>query len=189
MFSNPDTIVEQLDLEQSMTVADLGAGSGGYTFALAAKLRDYGRVYAIEVQKGLVERIKNEAQQRGLSNIEAMWGDIERTGATKLAEGSVDMVVVANVLFQVEDRQGFIKEITRILKPGGKLLIVDWSGSFGGLGPKSDAVVSASEAKELFTQAGFTFEKDVDAGAQHYGFVMKRGKGSGGIVIENRFGS
>ncbi len=148
-------------------------------------------MYAVEVQQELVPRLKNLAQSEGLSNVEAIWGDVERKGATKLADESVDAAIVANLLFEVEDKKGLLDEVMRIVKPGGKVLVVDWKESFGGMGPQPEAVVSPEEAQRLFEEAGFILKKSVDAGAHHYGFIAcksERSTRAGGVSFENPFG-
>lgn len=156
-----------------MKVADLGAGAGFYTFAAARKVGNAGFVYAIEVQRVLVDKIKSNAMAEGLHNVEAIWANAEKIGGTKLREGVADRVIVSNVLFQVEDkdRDNFCLEVKRITKPGGKILIVDWS-EVSVLGPKT--VVPKSTVRSLFEKVGFTYEKDFDAGDHHYGIVFKR---------------
>lgn len=170
-FSNPQTNVEQLGLNHGMSVADLGAGVGAYTVAAAHAVGDTGRVYAVEVQKEFLTNIKDATSREGLSNVEVIWGDIERAGKTKIKDGAVGAVIVANVLFQTEDKVGTLNEIKRILKPRGKVLVVDWEGSFAGLGPQADKVFPHDEAKQLFEDNGFSFLKNISAGDNHYGFI------------------
>ncbi len=190
MFSDPDKNLEQFGLTAHMTVADLGAGSGAYTVAAARRVRDFGKVYAIEVQKDLAIRVKNAASKEGLSNVEAIWGDIERRGGTKLADSSVDAVIASNVLFQLEDKEGSVSEIDRILKPGGKVLVIDWKESYGGMGPEAGAVLSADQAKHLFLAKGFSFEKDIAPGRQHYGFIVKKAGANGAAIsFNNQYGA
>jgi len=155
-------------------VADLGAGTGACVLAAARAVGSQGKVYALEVQRELLSRIKDEALKNHLGNVEVIWADIEKVGGTKLRNYAVDAAIVSNVLFQIEDRENFIKEIKRILKPGGRVLIVDWSDSFGGLGPQSSAVIPPEKARALFESAGFKFEQVIDAGAHHYGIIMTR---------------
>ena len=124
--------------------------------------------------KELLINIKNTARQEGISNIEVIWGDIERDGKTKIRDNVVDAVIASNILFQVEDRLGFIKEVKRILKPNGKVLVVDWEGSFNGTGPSPDSVVSYDDARALFEENGFSFVKNISAGDHHYGFIVVR---------------
>ena len=174
MFSDPEKNIKQFDLREGQHVADLGAGTGACVLAAARAVGSQGKVYALEVQRELLSRIKDEALKNHLGNVEVIWADIEKVGGTKLRNYAVDAAIVSNVLFQIEDRENFIKEIKRILKPGGRVLIVDWSDSFGGLGPQSSAVIPPEKARALFESAGFKFEQVIDAGAHHYGIIMTR---------------
>ncbi len=171
-FSNPDNNIAQFGLEEGRFVADFGAGSGFYTIAAARAVGSTGKVYAVEVQKDLVQKIKQTAGEEGLMNIETLWGDIEELGGTKLRDSSVSVVIVSNVLFQVEDREGLVSEVSRILKPKGRVFIVDWDGSYGNMGPEESAVISAQDARALFEKAGFTYLKAIKAGEHHYGFSL-----------------
>lgn len=174
MFSDPQTIVSQFNLKEGMYIADFGAGSGAYSFACAPRVTPGGKVYAVEVQKELTVKIKNEAVRLHFLDIEVVWGDIEHVGGTKLRDHSVEGVILSNVFFQVEDKTNCIKEIKRILKPEGKVFLIDWSDSFGGMGPAQDVVISETKAREFFEKAGFVFEKSLSVGAHHYGMVLRK---------------
>lgn len=173
-FADPEKNIEALGLYEGMIVADLGAGVGAYTIPLAEKVGDTGRVYAVEVQKDFLTNIKNTAVSRGLKNVELLWGDIERLGGTKIKDESVDAVVVSNVLFLADDKKGLIREARRILKVGGKVLVIDWSDSFNNLGPTPEMVVTEDAARGLFEAEGLVFKNNINAGEHHYGFVMLR---------------
>lgn len=157
-----------------MHVCDLGAGSGYYTVSAGEIVAETGRVYAVEVQKELMGRIKNQAKEAGLKNVEIIWGDIEESGGTKLADNSMDAVFLTNTLFQVEDKEATLHEAKRILKTGGVLLLVDWTDSFDGMGPHKDHVVSMETARKLCKDTGFEFDKNIEAGKHHYGFVVRK---------------
>lgn len=174
-FTNPENNIRELGVHEGMVVADLGAGTGVYTVPLARLVGESGRVYAVEVQKDFLSNIKNATTAQGFKNVELIWGDIERPLGTKIKEGSVDAVVISNVLFQAEDKAGLFREANRILKTGGKMLLVDWKESFGGLGPSKNSVVPADIAREMCEREGFVLKKDFDAGEHHYGLVMYKG--------------
>ncbi len=174
MFTDPLHTISQFELQSGSRVADLGAGSGLYSLAAARAVGDAGKVYAIEVQKDLLERLKHAAKQERMHNIEVLWGDIETPKGTHLKDHTVDAAIASNVLFQVEHKEGFIAEMKRVLKPGGRVLLVDWSASFGGMGPHADAVVGAQFAQKLFETAGFSLLKKIEAGTHHYGFIFKK---------------
>ncbi|MDO8594180.1 MAG: methyltransferase domain-containing protein [bacterium] len=173
-FSDPSHTIAQFELQSGSHVADLGAGTGTLAITIARAVGEAGKVYAIEVQKPLLEKLKNHAKESRVHNIEALWGDIERLNGTHLKDRTVDAAVASNVLFQVEHKDGFVAEIKRILKPGGRVLVVDWRESYRGMGPHIDHVVTEVEAKRIFEQGGFTLVKKIDAGAHHYGLIFKK---------------
>jgi len=174
MFTNPEQNIKHLYLRESYRVADLGAGIGAYSIIAAKKVGESGRVYAVEVQKELISKIKNNAKEAGLENIEIIWGDIEELNGTKIADDIIDAVIISNVLFQTEDKKGLLAETNRILKSGGKILVVEWSDSFSGLGPAQESVFSKTDAKNLFGGAGFALDEEFDAGEHHYGLVYTK---------------
>jgi len=174
-FSNPEENIERFGLEPGMLVADFGAGSGAYTIPLARAVGRRGVVYAIDIQQELLSRIKNTANKGGLENVETVWGDIETLGGSGLQDGSIDAVIISNVLFSIEDKDSLVQEASRVLKQSGTVLVVDWKDSFGGLGPRAESVVPLYEAKELFAKHNFNFQREIEVGAHHYGAVFKRG--------------
>lgn len=173
-FVDPKQIIRQFAVGEGWHVADFGTGSGAYVFALAANVGGEGRVYAVDIQKDLLLKVKNEARARGLLNVEILWGDVEKAGGSKLRDNSMDAVVASNILFQVEDKRGCVREISRVTKPGGRVLIVDWTDSFGGLGPQQEAVLTKDAATELFQKERFIYEQSIPAGDHHYGIIFKK---------------
>ena len=130
MFINPDQNILRLGLTEGMRVADFGAGTGFYSRACSLRVGQTGKVFAIEVQKELVKKLETELKSSGVTNVECIWGDIERRNGTKIADNSMDAVIVSNVFSQVEDKIGLIEEARRVIKKTGKLLLIDWSNSF-----------------------------------------------------------
>ncbi len=173
-FSDPKQNVHRFGIREGMHVADFGAGSGAYTLALAPLVGTTGVVYAIDVQRDLLTRIQNEAIQRDFENIEIVWSDMESTDGVRLKDELLDCVLLSNVLFQLENKNAVIKEAWRVLKPEGTLVIIDWSESYGGLGPQQDAVVTQAEAQLLCTDNGFAFRRQFEAGEHHYGLVFAK---------------
>jgi ubiquinone/menaquinone biosynthesis C-methylase UbiE len=84
----------------------------------------------------------------------------------------MDAVILSNTLFQLEHKEDAVAEIKRIIKSGGKLLVVDWAGAYGGMGPAPHHVVTEHQAEELFIRGGFYKAKDFRAGPHHYAIVF-----------------
>jgi ubiquinone/menaquinone biosynthesis C-methylase UbiE len=173
-FVRPEHAIAPLRLHEGMRVADFGVGSGALAFAMAQRVGHSGRVFAIDIQKELLARISREAAHKHLGNLEVVWGDLDKRHGTKLADASVDAVLISNLLFQSTDVAACAAEAMRIIKPGGKILIIEWSDSFANLGPAHGHVVRESEAKLFFTDAGFLFNKREDAGDHHYSLLFHK---------------
>ncbi|HEY4513878.1 MAG TPA: methyltransferase domain-containing protein [Candidatus Paceibacterota bacterium] len=129
-FAHPARNVALLGIEPGMKVADFGAGSGAYVLAIAGFLSGSGHIYAIDVQRDLLRRLKNESERRGYKNVEVLWSDLESGGGSKLADQSNDLVLISNLLFQINEKKIVIAEAWRVLREGGRLVIIDWSESF-----------------------------------------------------------
>jgi len=156
-----------------MIVADLGAGTGFYSIA-AGRMVTHGKVYAIEVQKDFLPTIKDNAKRAGLKNIECFWGNVEKLGGTQIGDNVVDKVIASNILFQVENKDRFADEIKRILKPGGQVLVVDWSEVSSAMGPNVGMLISKVRAQEIFEKRGLVFKREINAGEHHYGIILEK---------------
>ena len=175
-FSDPQKVIDQLECMPGQHIADFGAGSGAYTFALAERMKHMAdtKIFAIDIQKDLLARLESEATQRNYASVHVVWGDLETAKGSRLKDDSLDMVLVVNTLFQVDDQKSLMREAARVLKSGGTLVVVDWSESFGNIGPQTKDIVSEMTARTLATEAGCMFEHALEAGEHHYGFVARK---------------
>lgn len=173
-FAHPQKNLVALGIEPGMMVADFGAGSGAYVMHIARLLAKSGRLYVIDVQKDLLRRIHTDVHKHGLdSAVEFIWSDLEVSGGSKIADGKLDLVLVSNLLFQVPDKAAILREARRVLKPTGRLALVDWSASYGGLGPRREDVVDKDAALALARASGFDLTREFHAGAHHYGLLLR----------------
>jgi ubiquinone/menaquinone biosynthesis C-methylase UbiE len=172
-FAHPPRNVGALGIEPGMKVADFGAGSGAYVSAIAERLANSGHVYAIDVQRDLLTRIKNEVHRRGYHNVEILWADLERPKASRIADRHLDRVLISNLLFQVHEKKAVLAEAWRTLKPEGLLAIIDWSESFRGMGPHKEEVVTREKALAFAESASFEYVRDFNAGAHHWGLILR----------------
>ncbi len=171
MFTSPINNLKAFALHEGSIVADLGAGTGHYTIAVAP-IVGRGKVYAIDISKDFVTTIKNKIVEDQLDNVEVLWGNVETLGGTRIKNEALDAAIASNILFQVEDKHTFIDEIKRILKPKGRLLLVDWHTGPGATIPTPKGALSKELAHEIFNKKGFVLEREIDAGAYHYGMIL-----------------
>lgn len=173
-FLNPAKVLAATGLHEGMRVADFGAGSGFFTRTAARLVTQSGEVWAVDVHREILSRIKNLSLAEGLPQVEVVHGDLERPQGSHLDEDSFDLVIAANLFFGAQHKEAVIEEIYRVLKRGGRALVVDWQDSFGGLGPHHEHVVSETKMLQLFEAAGFGSPESVPAGAYHWGFVVRK---------------
>jgi len=171
-FVKLDTALLQLGLREGDIVADIGTGIGHALITLSRAVGDTGKVMALDVQKDLLKNATDLIKEQKLKNVETVWADVELPHGTRLPDTSLDAVVFVNILFQLDDKAAALAEAKRILKPKGKLLLVDWADSFTGLGPTKTRVITEHDAEKLFMNAGFHKEKAFRAGPHHYGIVF-----------------
>ena len=162
-----------MKLVEGMHVGDFGAGSGFFTVDAAKKVGDSGRVYAVDVQVGPLESVQGRAEALGLENVEIVRADLEVPGGTNIPENALDVVVLANVLFQSQKKEEIIKEAHRTLKGGGSLLIVDWKKGAGG-GVPDEMRSDPSQMRTIAESQGLTFVRDIEAGQFYFGQVYTK---------------
>jgi len=173
-FIRPDRMVTHFHIRAGDRIADVGSGAGHFLPVLGRAVGGDGRVYALEIQEGLVDLIGKKIASEKLKNVDALWCDVEGAEGTGLAGGTLDTVVLVNSLFQMVHKEEALKEIYRILRKGGRLFVIDWLGSFGGLGPHPEAVLTPETARGLVENAGFFLERDFPASVHHYGFAFRK---------------
>lgn len=173
-FVVPETVSTHFHLKEGDMVADFGAGGGFFLKTLSEIVGSEGRVYACDIQKQLVEKIGEFIRLSGLSNVKPLWCDLEEENGIKLNSGHLDAGLLVNTLFQLEKKETAIKEIKRVLRKEGVLHVIDWSESFGGLGPRPQDVISKEQAIDLFEEQGFMLEREFPAGDHHYGFTVRK---------------
>ena len=166
-FLNPLKILEELELQDNMTAADFGCGSGGWTLPLAEKL-DQGKVYALDVLPEPLSALKNKAKSWKLINIETRLADLEKRAP--LPDESCDLVLMTNLLFECDDKKAVLREGKRVLKPGGRLLVVDWIKD----NPLAKEIefLSFEEIKNYAHELGLKLEKEFPAGSYHHALVL-----------------
>ena len=174
MFVDPRNVVSQLGLVAGMKVADLGAGVGHFSIPLARAVGSSGRVYAVDIQQDLLSKVVDAAHKNHLTTIDVVWGDVDETLGSHMKDESVDLVLVANTMFQLEKKEGAAREALRILKNKGQLAVIDWTESFGGMGPQHSEVFGEVPARALFERVGFQSVRTLKTGAHHYGLLFRK---------------
>lgn len=169
---NPSEVLDKIEIKPASVAADFGSGSGYFAIELAKRVGDKGKVYAIDVLPTALESVRSLAKMRGLSNIETRWANLEKTST--LEPESCDFILIANLFFQVSPEHWFtiIREINRVLKLDGQVLIIDWKID-SPLGPPKNQRVSEEKIKERVNNC-LKFIKKLDLSESHWGLIFQK---------------
>lgn len=121
-WQEPDKVLAALELTPTMTVADIGAGTGYFTVRLARAVPQ-GTVIATDIEPSMVDHLRKRAARDGLANIDAR---LARADDPALAPRSVDRILVVDVWHHLTDRPGYAAKLATALRPGGQLHVVDF---------------------------------------------------------------
>lgn len=154
------------------TLADLGCGAMPYFSMQAGKIiGQEGKIYIVDIQKTVLAAAESHLKMAGLRNVVPVWSDLEVIGAASIPANSLDAAFIVNVLFQSKTADKIICEASRLLKTGGKLLVIDYVPGAAGF---SLPVVSKQFIIDSATTAGLGLEQDFEAGPRHFGLLFSK---------------
>lgn len=170
-FLNPQQILNKLKLSRDMSAADFGSGSGVWALILAKILED-GIVYAIDILEGPLSALRGRIQIEKINNIRIVRSNVENANGSTLPDSSIDLALMTNLLFQCESKKNVMGEGKRVLKKGGKILVVDWIKD----NPLTKEIeyVSFDEIKKIGKGLNLKLEKEFEAGAYHQGLIFEK---------------
>ena len=122
----PDLVLNALDLKPGMTVADIGAGTGYYTWRIAQRIGAAGTVYAVDVQPEMIKALEQQMSRRGIANVKAVPGT---PADPKLPRNSLDLALMVDVYHEFEQPYEMLAAIVGALKPGGRVAFVEFRGN------------------------------------------------------------
>ena len=172
-FLHPEETVKQLNIKKWMKVADFGCGAGYFTLPIAKRLSHESRVYAVDVLETALESVRSRAKLQGLFNVETIRCNLEASNGTGLSDKSIDLVLLANILFQSPKKVDIIKEAKRVLKEGGEMAIIDWKPDQS-MGPAKDFIVSLGAVKKIVEDEGLRFKRELRVDKYHWGLVFEK---------------
>jgi len=172
---DPALLFEKVQLHEGMHVADFGCGKTGHiVFPAAQVVGERGVVYAVDILKDILEMIRKRAASEAMHNVAPVWADLERKKGVLIAEKTVDIIFMINVLFHFKDYRTTLEEAARILKPKARIVVVDWKKKLGMLGPDEKQMVRFGEIEEWARSTNFVIQEDCDIGPYHRCMILFR---------------
>ena len=159
--------LKKLGLDQDQVVCDYGAGTGIFTVEAARLTR--GKVYALDMDPAMIALVEEKVKVHGLSNVRTV---TVKADQLPLEAASVDLLLLATVLHEIEDVPTFVEGIKRVLKPKGKVMVIDFYKKETPMGPPVEARISAYQAARHFFREGINLDHQYALGDNLYLLAM-----------------
>lgn len=165
----PDQLLRELGLAPGDTLADIGCGPGFFAIPAAEIVGKAGRVYAADIQGDMLAALRSRVQEHELSNVRLV-----KTSETEipLQEGCADLALVAFTLHEVEQRARFLHRVRRLLKPEGRVVVIEWEKREEEMGPPAAARLAPEDAVKDAEAAGLRLDERRDLNEHHYLLVL-----------------
>src|ERR671936_105742 len=176
---DPARALGEFGVHQTATLADLGCGPGFFTIPAAKIVGPRGHVHAADVQTEMLERVREAAAANRLSNIETHLVREEPRGERwsydfGVPAASCDLALVAFVLHEAEDPASFLRAATALLKPSGRIAVLQWEKRDTYAGPAVQVRMTPDDTLEAAREAGLDARLAPSLDPDHYAFFLRR---------------
>jgi ubiquinone/menaquinone biosynthesis C-methylase UbiE len=162
---NPDRAIDVLKLEKGATVADVGAGSGYMTVKLARKVGPQGKVYATDIQQGMLDLLNKRLTKSKITNVTPVLGTQDDP---RLPPESLDLVLMVDVYHELSQPQVMLRHLRDSLKPGGRLVLLEYRKEDPDIPIRPEHKMSVADAKLEVEAEGFKLTRtNEDLPRQH----------------------
>ncbi len=174
-FLDAANVLGEIGLSPGMVVLDAGSGDGHFSIAASALVGPTGNVWALDSDRPSLDRLAREIFTNGLKNIRLLLADLGEPLPVK--SGSVDLCIMVNVLHGLaweNTAPAALREIARVLRPGGRLAVVEFKKRPMEIGPPPEVRLGQEDVGRLVAPAGLKSERAFEAGLFSHVFVFRR---------------
>ena len=155
----PSKALDALELKPGMVVADIGAGSGYYSSRIARRVGPTGRVYATDIQQGMIDILDRRITAEGLTNITTVLGGMDDP---RLPPASIDLAIMVDVYHELQQPQLFLQRLKGTFKPNGRLVLLEFRKEDPKVPILEVHKMSVAEVKQEMEAEGFVLDKVID---------------------------
>jgi len=167
-FLNPENNLDEIELNREMVLADLGCGTGYFSIPASFRVK---KVFALDIQQEMLEILRDKIKKDKISNVEPV---LSHESSIPLPDNSIDVLFMANVFHEIEDRDSILKEGKRILKSHGKLIIIDWKKEEMDFGPPIEERLNEREVILICKSNDFELYKQSYPGLYNYLLIFQK---------------
>ena len=166
----PSKALDALELKPGMVVADIGAGSGYYASRMAKRVGAAGRVYATDIQPGMIDLLNRRIASEGLTNVTTVLGGMDDP---KLPANSIDLAIMVDVYHELQQPQIFLQRLKPVFKPGGRLVLLEFRKEDPKVPILEVHKMSVAEVKQEMEAEGFVLDRVIDVLPWQHIIVLK----------------
>ena len=166
----PSKAIDALELKPGMVVADIGAGSGYYASRMARRVGPSGRVYATDIQQGMIDLLDRRIRSEGLANVTTVLGGMDDP---KLPANSIDLAIMVDVYHELQQPQIFLQRLKTTFKPGGRLVLLEFRKEDPKVPILEVHKMSVAEVKQELEAEGFVLDRVIDVLPWQHIIVLK----------------
>ena len=156
-YQKPHEVLTALAIEPGEVIADIGAGSGYFTFRLAHHVGDKGRVYAVDISPDMVRHLNRRIRELKAMNVTAILADADDP---LLADASIDRFFFSNSWHHIENQSKYLSLIKKMLKPGGEIIMIDFHKKELPIGPPMQMKIAREDLIRQMESNGFRLMKE-----------------------------
>jgi ubiquinone/menaquinone biosynthesis C-methylase UbiE len=167
----PEAAIAMMGFEKGMSVADIGAGTGYFSIRIAKRVAPTGKVYAVDVQPEMLDRLRDRTSRMQITNVLPVLG---AEADPKLPTGQIDAALMVDVYHELSQPQRMLQAIRAALKPDGRLILLEYRKEDPTIPIRPEHKMSIAEVRTELEAEGFKMEKVLDTlPRQHLFFFVK----------------
>lgn len=155
----PSKAIEALELKPGMVIADIGAGSGYYTSRMSKRVGATGRIFATDIQPGMIALLDRRVASEGLTNVTTILGAMDDP---KLPPASIDLAIMVDVYHELQEPQAFLQRLKGAFKPDGRLVLLEFRKEDPNIPILEVHKMSVAEVKAELEAEGFALERVIN---------------------------
>ena len=167
----PDAALDAIGIAKGSTAADVGAGVGYFTWRLAARVGPQGKVYAVDIQQGMLDQLRKNMAARKLGNYEAILGAEDDP---HLPAGRIDLALLVDVYHEFSQPEKMLQALRRALKSDGRLVLLEYRKEDPSIPIQPDHKMSIADAETEVEAEGFRLDRLIDTLPRQHLFIFRK---------------
>jgi len=167
----PDEVIKVLGIKPGETIADIGAGSGYFSFRLSPHVGDSGRIYAVDINHEMILYMNRRIRDLKLKNVVTL---LSAPDDPLLPDNSIDRFFICNTWHHIENRTQYLTLMKRMLKPGGQIIMIDYRKKELPVGPPLEMKIAREDLVRQMESNGFKLASEHDFLQYQYFLVFTK---------------